>query len=153
VTPNAAPTNAGVAPASAADPAGTFRSFVASYNDPDGALNFYYAYLSINSNDPARRLQAVYNLLNNRLYLLADDGVSLLGGFAPGSANVISNSRGSLNCAGTSISLAGTRMSVNWNVSATPALTGQNTVWLRSRDRGGLDTGFVLQSGVTWNVT
>jgi len=99
------------------------------------------------ANDPARRLQAVYNLLTNRLSLLADDGVTLLGNFAPGSSNVISNSHGSLNCAGTGISISGNRLTVLWSVSATPALTGANTVSLRARDRGGLDTGFQLIPG------
>ena len=119
----------------------------------DGALNLNFLFLSVNANDPARRLQAVYNLLTNRLSLLADDGVTLLGNFAPGSSNVISNSHGSLNCAGTGISISGNRLTVLWSVSATPALTGANTISLRARDRGGLDTGFQLIPGVVWTIT
>jgi len=42
---------------------------------------------------------------------------------------------------------------VSWNVSATQALAGANTVWLRARDRGGLDTGFQQQPGVVWTVS
>jgi hypothetical protein len=157
VTANAAPVLAGVTPASgttapASGTSGPFRTMIAAYEDGNGALNLGFLFLTINANDPARKLQAVYSLLNNRLSLLADDGVTLLGSFAPGSNNVISNSRGSLNCAGTSISITGNRLTVLWSVGATSTLAGANTVSLRARDRGGLDTGFVLQSGVTWNV-
>jgi subtilisin family serine protease len=157
VTANAAPVLAGVTPASgttapASGTSGPFRTMIAAYEDGNGALNLGFLFLTINANDPARKLQAVYSLLNNRLSLLADDGVTLLGSSAPGSNNVISNSRGSLNCAGTSISITGNRLTVLWSVGATSTLAGANTVSLRARDRGGLDTGFVLQSGVTWNV-
>jgi hypothetical protein len=158
VTGNAAPTLVGVTPASSANAAtsgtsGPFRTLFATYEDADGVFNLNFVYLSVNAGDPSRRLQAVYNLQINRLFLLADDGVTLLGNVAPGSANVISNSHGSLNCAGTSISITGNRLTVLWSVSATPALAGANTVSLRARDRGSLDTGFQLIPGVVWTIT
>ena len=147
VSGNAAPTLVGVAPPTATETAGAFRDFAATYDDPNGAGNLNFLYLSLNESDPARRLRVVYNVLNNRLYLLADDNVTFLGGFAPGSQNVISNARGSLNCAATNVGQSGTRLVINWNLSTSSALGGANTVWLRARDRGGLDTFFRQMSG------
>ena len=77
----------------------------------------------------------------------------LLGGYAPRSSNVISNSHGSLNCANTVISITGSRMTITWSISASSLLAGSNTVWLRAKDRGGLDTGFQQQPGVAWIIT
>jgi hypothetical protein len=153
VTPNAAPTIVSVSPAAPTNPVGGFRTFFGTYDDANGFANLNFLYLSINANDPAKRLQAVYNLLTNKLFLLADDGVTQLGGFGPGSNNVISNSHGSLNCAATILSVSGTRMTITWNVSATSTLVGTNSVWMRARDRGGLDTGFQQMPGASWTVT
>jgi hypothetical protein len=157
VTGNTAPVNVGLSPSAgggtATTAAGTFRTLVATYEDGNGGANFQFVYLSVNANDPARKLQAVYDRQFNRLYLLADDGVTQLGGFAPGSNHVISNSRGSLNCAATSVSFSGNRMTVGWSLSATALLGGSNTLWLRAHDRGGLDTTFQQQAGAVWNVS
>jgi len=66
---------------------------------------------------------------------------------------VISNSRGSLNCAATSVSFNATRVTVGWSLTATAALAGSNTLSLRAHDRGGLDTGFQQQAGAAWEIT
>jgi hypothetical protein len=154
VAGNVAPTLVGLTPAgTSTNAAGTARTFVASYDDANGGANFQFVYLSVNAKDPARKLQAVYDRQFNRLYLLADDGVTQLGGFAPGSDHVISNSHGSLNCAATSVSFSGTRMTVGWSLTATSVLSGSNTLSLRAHDRGSLDTGYQLIPGVTWTIT
>ena len=150
---NVSPTLAGVTPAAAEDPAGAYRQFTARYADGDGAWNIDYAYLVFNANDPARRVEAIYNAVTNRLYLKGDDNVSALGGFAPGSANVISNGRASLDCATTTVTRSGDTLTVAWSVRPSGALTGDNTIWLRTRDRGGLDTGYRQQPGAVWTVT
>jgi hypothetical protein len=133
--------------------AGPLRTLFATYQDGDGVLNLNFLFLSINANNVNKRLQTLYNVQTNKLYLLADDGVTLLGGFAPGSNNVISNSRGSLNCASTTLSISGNRLTVLWSVSATALLKGANPISLRARDRGGLDTGFQQMAGAVWNIT
>ncbi len=102
--------------------------------------------------DPARQLEVIYDVKTNRLYLKGDDNVGLLGGFAPGSANVIRNSRGSIDCAATRVTKAGDTITVNWSVRATPTLAGSNTIWLRVLDRSGLDTLYQKQVGATWNI-
>jgi hypothetical protein len=86
---------------------GTYRRFNASYADPNGASNIRYVYLSINRFNPAKRLEALYDAQTNLLYLYADDGVTLLGGFAIGSSHVISNSHASIDCATTTVGFAG----------------------------------------------
>ena len=101
---------------------------------------------------PSRRLEVIYNVEANRLYLKADDNVGLLGGFAPGSANVIRNSRGSLDCAATTVTRAGDTITVQWSVQATGVLAGLNTIWLRARDRAGVDTYYEEQLGAEWTI-
>ena len=85
-------------------------------------------------------MHVYYILRENKLYLVADNGTSYLGGFAPGSANVISNSHGSLDCSKTTVTNAGESLTVSWSVSATSAPAGSNTITLRARDRACLDT-------------
>jgi hypothetical protein len=153
ITGNQAPGIVGISPASPADPAGASRVFTATYSDPDGWANLHIVWLTLNQNDPARRLQFVYCVLNNKLYIVGDDGKALIGGFAPGSANVITTPRGSVDCAATSVTRAGNTLTVNWSLTATSALAGANTVWLRAYDHGGLDTLYQQQAGVLWTVS
>jgi len=151
VTGNRAPTNGTVSPLTGTTAAGAYRTITATYSDPDGAHNLNAVYLSLNRADASRRLEAVYIAETNRLYLINELG-NLVGGFAPGSGNTITTGRGSLNCATTTVSRVGNTLTVNWSIAGTSALAGSNTISLRARDRGGLDTLYQLQPGAEWVI-
>src|SRR5207247_11105040 len=89
---------------------------------------------------------------NNRRNLRTADNVTLIGGSAPWSAIVIFNTRGSLDCAATTISRAGDTLTVNWAMRTTGALVGTNSMWLRACDHGGKDTGYQEQMGAEWVI-
>jgi hypothetical protein len=131
---NIAPTNAGLTPAASSDPAGTLRTFTAQYGDADGASDVDIAYLRVHSPSTGKVLTALYYSPTNRLYLLSETG-ALLGGYAPGSANTITNSLGTLDVANTSVSRSGNTMTVNWAISAKATMAGTNNLQLMARDR------------------
>jgi hypothetical protein len=152
ITGNQAPTDGPVAAPAEPAAAGAYATFTSSYSDPNGATNLKFVYLVLNADDAARRLELIYVPEQNRLFVRGDNGLSLLGGCAPGAAMVISNSRGSLDCAATTVTRTGDTITVNWRVAATSALAGDNTVWTRAYDHGGLDTLYKKQPGVIWTV-
>jgi hypothetical protein len=132
---NSAPAGVGITPNPASDAAGTFRAFTARYRDADGAADIDIAYLRVANSSTGQALTAVYYGPTNRLYLVAEDGVTLLGGFAPGSANTISNSLGTLDVAATTLSRSGDTLTVNWSLSPKATLAGANSLQLLARDR------------------
>jgi hypothetical protein len=132
---NVAPTNVGLTPSPASDPAGTFRTFTAQYADTKGASDIDIAYLRVANPSTGGVLTALYYAPTNRLYLLAENGTTLLGGFAPGSANTISNTLGTLNVTNTSVSRSGNTLTVNWTLSAKATMAGTNSLQLLARDR------------------
>jgi hypothetical protein len=144
---NALPTVVGMTPANAADPVGAFRTFTSQYRDADGAEDISIAYLKA-TNPSGLSLMVSYYAPNNKLYLIAEDGVTVLGGFTPGSANTISNSLGTLDVAGTSVTKVGDTLTINWRLSSTTGLTGLNHVQNYGRDRTALSN--VVWG--TWNV-
>jgi hypothetical protein len=152
ITGNEAPTDGPVAPPAQPTAAGAYATFTSSYSDPNGATNLKFVYLVLNADDAARRLELIYVPEQNRLFVRGDNGLSLLGGCAPGAAMVISNSRGSLDCAGTTVTRTADTITVNWRVAASSALAGDNTVWTRAYDHGGKDTLYRKRAGVIWTV-
>jgi hypothetical protein len=146
------PTNWSLSPGSGATGVAAPRTFKAEYYDPNGASDIALAYMMVGSNTNGNAaLWGYYAAATNKLYLRKDDNSSWIGGFAPGSANVISNSQGSLNCAATGVSMSGNILTINW--SWTPAAwvgTTQN-LYLYARDKTNLNDGYD-QMG-TWTIT
>jgi hypothetical protein len=75
-----------------------------------------------------------YNQDTNLLYLRNDAGTSWLGGFAPGSANIIQNSYASLDCSKTTVSPLNTILTVNWNITLKSTFTGAKFEYLYVKD-------------------
>jgi len=96
---------------------------------------------------------AYYDSVNNLLFLRSDDASSWLGGFAPGSAHVISNAQGSLDCSTTTVTRSGTDLLVNWKITPLDGLVGSNIVFAYAADQGGLNSGLPFGSLGTWQVS
>ena len=151
---NQAPQNVSIFPDNASDPPNTARLFTAVYADPNGARDIRYAYFQVRRG--INGLRAFYNAGTNRLYLFADDGVTPLGGFAPGYSgpgHVIQNSQGSLNTQFTTVQTSETdrtRLIIQWSVTAKPSYVSTWPLSLFVQDFGGLRDGFDALG--TWTI-
>ena len=75
-----------------------------------------------------------------------------MGGFAPGSAHVISNRQGSLDCAQTSVAVSGVNLTINWSLTPSRAWAGTTqNLFLFVRDKASQHDGWD-QLG-QWTIT
>jgi hypothetical protein len=149
---NTAPVNGSLSPSSATDAPNAQRVFTANYSDANGTGDFSSVMLNINrSASTMGALACQYNPVSNKLYVRNETNTGWLGGFLPGSNNIISNGQGSLHCAQTAVSKSGNTITVKWAVSAsgTWAGTTQRT-YLFSRDRAGAQDGYDLKG--SWAI-
>ncbi len=146
------PQNLSLSPANGVSGAGDDYAVTSAHSDLKGAENIRYVLLHAgNPQSPPDALRGYYNAQQNKLYLLDDAGTSYLGGFAPGSQNVISNAQGSLDCASTSVSMSGDTLTVNWSLKPTKqwAFTSHD-LWLYAIDLSGARTGW--QKMGSWQI-
>jgi hypothetical protein len=120
------------------------------HSDPNGADDIPFVMLNVESASSGAKLRAHYDARRNLFYLYKDDGVTLEGGFAPGSNHVISNSQGSLDCAATTVAARGNSIVINWALSAESAMLGSQQVSLFVRDWQGAFDGF--ETFGTWAI-
>jgi alpha-tubulin suppressor-like RCC1 family protein len=150
--PNSAPTVVSVSPGSGSSIAGTARALTAIYSDADGAADITSARLMVSGAlSGGHSLYGYYDRKANTLYLFNDAGNGIIGGFAPGSANVITNSQGSLNCATTTVSSSGNQLTVNWDFTPAVGYTGNKNLYLAATDTAGANSGW--RSLGTWAIT
>ncbi len=150
---NATPVNGTLSPASASNAPNSARLFATTFSDANGNADFSYVMLHVNTSTSAvAALRCQLNTVNNKIYLRNDANTLWLGGFAVGSANVISNGQGSIDCAQTTIARSGNTVTVNWalKASGTWAGTTQKT-YLYSQDKQAAKDGFD-QKG-TWTIS
>jgi len=147
---DSAPVSVSLAPAPPLTNPGAATSMTATYSDADGASDITQAYISVGPEAaPASSLYGYYNAATNLLYLRNTDG-SFAGGFAPGSANVITTPLGSLNCAATTVSISGNQLAVTWNLTPGVTLAGTNTVSLNVFDSLNESSGWV--NFFSWSI-
>ena len=90
---------------------GTAQTFSVVYSDPNGWENLSHVFFRVNSDLPYM-LDAILHVPGSRLYLRDTTTGALLGGFLPGSGNVISNANGTLNCADLTVTKSGNDLTV-----------------------------------------
>ncbi|BCW99710.1 MAG: hypothetical protein KatS3mg024_2537 [Armatimonadota bacterium] len=122
------------------------------YSDADGAENLSAVYLLLNSTTSgANGIYVAYNRQNNKLYLRNDADTAWLGGFAPGQATIVENSRARLRCQNTSVSLSGNTLTINWNIEPKSPVAGSTLkAYLRGLDISGLHSGWVQKGSLTF---
>ncbi|MBI4706340.1 MAG: hypothetical protein HY761_00215 [Candidatus Omnitrophica bacterium] len=109
--------------------------FTTTFNDLSGWQHVNYVYFVINTTASGSScFYGYYNQNTNKLYIKNDAGNAWLGGFAPGSNNLIENSYVKLNCAQTTVSGSGQTMFVNWAVTFKPPFVGTKNMYLYVRD-------------------
>ena len=129
------------------------QSLPITYRDPNGASSIREAWVMVNRvNDWTGSICASYDSLSNLLWLRSDDATSWIGGFAPGSQNVISNAQGSIDCNSTTVTRTGTDMVVNWKITPLDGAVGSNSVYAYTADRGERSSGIPFVSIGTWKI-
>ncbi len=127
-------------------------AFTATYSDIDGWQNIKYAYLLINtSTSGANCFYGYYNQNTNKLYLRNDANTSWLGGFIPGSSNIIENTYSKLDCSQTTIQGQDNTLTVNWNITFKSAFTGAKNSYLKVIDDANASTSWFKKGG--WTIT
>ena len=116
-------------------------NFTTTFSDDDGWNDIYYVLLLFNTSINGKNcFYGYYNLKGNKLYLRRDDGLIWLGGFSPGSNNIIENSYVKLNCAKTTVSGSGTTLTINWSITFKDKFIGVKNIYLYVKDNfGGYD--------------
>ena len=149
---SAPPSNTSVSPSSGLVPAGA-QTFTTVQRDASGYTDLKCSYLLIN--DVVSGLGAVYawyDATTNKLWLRSDDNNAWLGGYAPGSANTLENSRAKLLCSGTTVTGSGPDLTINWAIETKPAMQARKCgIWLYAVDMGGANTGFEKKGEVTFD--
>jgi hypothetical protein len=150
-TINAAPQVLSVTPDAPSTLVDTAVNFTAEYSDANGVADIHTARLLVAGtlNAPGS-LYGWFDRRANKLYLFSDDGTALLGGYAPGSANIITNSQGTLNCADTTVTHSGNTLTVNWNFTPVAAFTGTQNLYLLATDSEGANSAW--QTLGTWTI-
>jgi hypothetical protein len=136
------PSTVSLSPGSGSSSSDTPRLFTCQYADPHGATDIAEARFLVNtSNTVVGGLYGRY--WNNLLYLRSDDGLSWIGGFAPGSDNVISNRQGSLNCKTTTVNRDPTKpiLTITWSFTPVAGWAGDKYLYFYVRDAAGLADG------------
>lgn len=120
--------------------AGKPISFTTCFSDADGSADIAECAVLINAAPSAAGAPCIrYDAQANLLYLRDAADTDWLGGFAPGSANVIENGYAALDCEHTLASPSGDNLSVTWSLLIKAgAAPGPTKVWLRVADVHGL---------------
>jgi len=128
------PSVVGLTPASLSGDAGSSGTLTATYADSAGYGTLTKVQVCLGGlTYPATSLYAAYFPGTNLLYLYNASNVAV-GGFAPGSNNVITTPLGSLNCAATTVSGSGDTLTVAWSITPGTALSGTQNLYLQSAD-------------------
>lgn len=129
---------------------GTSQSMTFTFSDPRGTADLDVVNVLINNFlDGRNACYLAYSRPGGTLYLVADDGGTLLGLALNGSGSV-SNSQCTVNASGSSVSPAGTILTLTLNLSFTSGFAGNKIVYMAARDLQGGNSGW--QALGTWCV-
>ena len=148
-----APSNVSVSPNSGVVPTVQETTFTTVQSDPSGHADLKSSFLLIGSAvSGVGAVYVWYDASENKLYLRNDGDTAWLGGFAPGSANTIENSRVKVLCEQTAVNGAGNALTVNWRLQIKPAMLGRKcSVYIYAADMSGLNTGFEKKGEVLFD--
>ena len=149
---NQLPTVGTITPSSGTSNPNQVVSFTTTYSDPDGYLDITQTKLLINtSTGTSNCFYGYYDCAAMKLYLYNDAGTSAIGGYAPGSANIIENSYVKLDCSSTTVSVSGTTLTISWSIAFKSPFTGTKGSYLYVKDVPGACAGWAKIG--TWTIT
>ncbi|MHB1459372.1 MAG: TolB family protein, partial [Armatimonadota bacterium] len=122
---NPAPVNISLTPNSGTITVDQQTSLASIYSDPAGYANVRSCYLMLNTGATTSGAGYLYyDSVKNLLYLRKTNEAVLMGGFTPGSANVIDNDAVTLYCADTNVQKIGNNVTINWSIALKPYFAG-----------------------------
>ncbi|HEY3347913.1 MAG TPA: hypothetical protein VGK71_09855, partial [Nitrospirota bacterium] len=143
-TPQFPPVN--VSATAAAGTVDVAQDITGVWSDGNGAANIEFATLKTST------AKLVYIQSQNKLYLYDDAGTTMLGGFAPGSVNTVSNSSVTLDASGSTVSLDGDQLTVKFRVTPKAGFTGAKALYMYAYDLEG-NKSPVNENKGTWTIT
>jgi hypothetical protein len=150
--PDYAPTNVSLTPNNVNVLVGTRTTLTSVALDPNGYADLGMVYLLINTaiNSGKNAPYVVYDANTNLLYVRKDDNSGAVGGYTPGSDNIIENSYCKLYCKETTVSASGNILTINWRIEFKPTMAGKNCYgWQYAKDDYGLTDGWDRLAAVT----
>jgi len=113
-------------------------TFVSTFSDSSGWRNIKYADIIVGTAlwDKAKRLVALYNAGNNRIYIRDDSGTGWLGGVSAGTNYRVKNSSTVDSISATALG-SQDKLIVTWRVQFKNSFTGAKNVYLYVRDKFG----------------
>jgi hypothetical protein len=148
---NNRPENVSVIPSSGSGPVGVVTYFTTTWSDPNGWFDLKQCYFHIGASaSKVNNVTLMYNVLKDKLWILSDDGSTWLGGYEPGSANVLENSQALVDCSLTTAEGAWYTVEVRWAITFKPGFTGTKKLGMKCMDRhGARDKGMWMG---TWTI-
>ena len=147
LTFNLPPTVVGVTPNSGS---GASQTFSLQFSNYSGASNLTSVSVLFNSTlSTANTCSVIYNLAQNTLALLTDTGAQPASTITPGSGSQ-QNSQCVLNGAGSSVSTAGTQLTLNLAFTFLQAFNGTKNIYMQAISPFGSSS---WQSQGSWTVT
>jgi hypothetical protein len=132
------PENVSVEPASGSGSVGVTTVFTTTWSDADGWQDLKQCYFHIGASPTlANNVTLFYNAQKDKLWILNDAGTGWLGGFAPGSANVLDNGQAQVDCSQTTKLGSGNTLQVSWSISFKAGYTGAKKTYLKCKDIDG----------------
>ncbi|MHB1458938.1 MAG: hypothetical protein ACYC0V_18670, partial [Armatimonadota bacterium] len=116
--PNPSPVNVSLTPNSGALEIDSPITLSSVYSDPAGYDNIKNCYMMVNTGSTTSGSgYFFYDPVKNKLYLRQPDSSIMIGGFAPGSTNVIDNGCIILYCKDTTVQKVDNHMTINWSIA------------------------------------
>jgi subtilisin family serine protease len=148
---NKAPSLGTITPSSGIGPTDQAVPFTTTYSDGDGWQDIQSAYFLINTSTAGKNcFYAYYDQNTNKLYLRNDANTAWLGGFAPGSSNVIQNSYAKITCSKTTVPGLGNKLTIKWNITLKSTFKGAKNMYLKVKDDNNYAINWI-QKG-TWTI-
>jgi uncharacterized repeat protein (TIGR01451 family) len=133
---NAKPTLGTVDPSSGSGPTGVTTYFTTTWMDANGWADLKQCYFHIaDSPSIVGSVTLMYNAAKDKLWLRTDDGSAWIGGYAPGSDNMMENSQAKVYCGLTTADGADGTLTVKWAIEFKDGYTGAKKLGLKCKDR------------------
>lgn len=149
-TNNLAPRNLTVTPVDGSSQAGVTQQIKTTYTDPNGVQDITNVVLRV-GDSTNNAVYAQYSAISRKFYLLNNEGTAYLEGFAPGSPNIITNTRGALDCSLSKVEVIGNHLVITWAITPSDSFVGTQNLYQLVRDRSAAQTD--LERMGFWTIT
>ena len=118
-------------------------TFIATLSDGDGYADIQNVYFLIDQAlTEVNTCYVTYNRGTNGLYLINDNGTAWLSPVVPGTSATVSNSQCTLDAAGSSVTGAGTTLTLQFRLNFQPSFSGAKNLYLIAYDASTATSGW-----------